>query len=69
MKVARHLKTFNAFSYFAISNTKLLGEEGEHFLSIRPTPPKNEKNILCVYYVFQSFLSIFQNPVKRLGSG
>ena len=30
-------------------------------------PPKNAKNILCVYFVFQIILSIFWKTVKRLG--
>ena len=32
-------------------------------------PPKNAKNILYVYFVFQIILSIFEKTVKRLGIG
>ena len=32
-------------------------------------PPKNAKNILCVYFAFQTILSIFEKTVKRLGIG
>ena len=40
------------------------------FLSVRPIPSKNGKNVLCIFYVFQDILSIFYlffKPVKRLG--
>mgnify|MGYP003332314818 CR=1 FL=1 len=32
-------------------------------------PPKNQKNILSVYFVFQGILNLFLKPVKMFGPG
>ena len=70
-KVMKHFKFFSNFFNLAyiITIERSYREKKEKTLSVRPTPHKNKKNVLCVYYMFQGILSIFQKPVKRLGSG